>query len=99
MRALLDAEKVMFVTGENGLIVINGREVTHAIVGFRAAPRGVFKTSNRFTVLYYDIVLEENIAGVPVSAFPLILTAVIVVLVRLAMNCGRRFLVLDSSFL
>jgi len=81
-RSLLDAEKVMFITGPNGWIVLNRQENKHAIVGFRAMARGVFKDSSRFPVLYYDIVLERNVVGIPFSAWPLLLTAVIVVMVK-----------------
>jgi hypothetical protein len=80
-RSLLDAEKVMFITGPNGWIVLNSQENAHAIVGFRATPRGMFKDSSRFPVLYYDIILERNVVGIPFSAWPLLLTAVVVVLV------------------
>lgn len=81
-RALLDAEKIMFITGPNSGIVLNRQENLHAIVGFRAMPRGVFqKDLARFPVLYYDIILERNVVGIPFSAWPLLLTAVVVVLV------------------
>ena len=33
-------------------------------------------------VLLFDVVLEENVLGIPVSALPLVITAVVAVVVR-----------------
>jgi len=39
-------------------------------------------TNQGSKLLLFDILLEENVLGIPVSALPLVITAVVVVAVR-----------------
>ncbi|KAL4525873.1 hypothetical protein Ndes2437A_g04304 [Nannochloris sp. 'desiccata'] len=80
-RKLLNAEKIMFRTGLNEGILYQGKEYPSMDVVFQAQKWALSPDipNQGSKVLLFDILLEENVLGIPVSALPLVITAVVVV--------------------
>ncbi|KAL4542223.1 hypothetical protein Ndes2526B_g09197 [Nannochloris sp. 'desiccata'] len=71
----------MFRTGLNGGILYQGKEYPSMDVVFQAQKWALSPDipNQGSKVLLFDILLEENVLGIPVSALPLVITAVVVV--------------------
>lgn len=59
-------------------------------IGFQAKPWAVYRSGKTPDALFYDIILEENVLGVPISSLPIILTAVGVLVVSMSLAAHFR---------
>lgn len=86
-RKLLDAEKIMFATTQEGRVWLDGagQALSSVNVVFEAEPWGRWQEPQHAPKqLLFDIVLEQSTLGVPHSAVPLLVAAVVLVLLAAA---------------
>ncbi|KAL4422611.1 hypothetical protein ABPG75_008808 [Micractinium tetrahymenae] len=86
-RKLLDAEKIVFSTDAQGCVWLEGegRAFSAVDVMLRAEPWGRWRHPQQAPKqLVYDIVLERSTLGVPHSALPVLLCAVVLALLAAA---------------
>jgi len=84
-RMLLHAEKIMFETDESGRI----RNHPDCALTMWVTSWGQMRTETRGE-FFYDIVLEKNVLGIPVSGLPLIVYGIVVVLAIMVFSTIKR---------